>query len=1027
MLLGVINDVPAFFLFVLKGVADAEQSNIKSTVDFSTYPDGLMTSYPDWTVSGTSGSRLEWKTEGGRSCVSTSEYAKAFYAPIMYPSCSRCNVIAQFQMKITGLLSAGYADVMYVGLANPDNRHDDTVNLALRRDPGSQCRLIYSTVQSGVLAASGSLGTFSLADIDPDGDGYTDELSISLTIVRGSTKKDWRLIGAISNRTAGVQIRSGEATFASNDACFTGNLISMMGTGAGDTAASVEARAVNRFSISAVPEPYKAFYHKEQFSIYENGRLAANSDWLITSGSTESRYEWLVSGSECYTPTSDYSQVFYTAAAISPAYSTYRAGIHFQMKIDGNLSANSADPFFVGFADKSNKYDNAVSVNLRRDAGTQWRLVYSIAQSGVTNVSGTLATFDQADLDPANNGTTDTLALKMSITRDKLNTNQWQLSATLHDLKTSNLIQHGKAEFSTAKDFLAHGILPFMGVGASDAMALVETRRISEMTITALPDALRVLYNNDLTNIMGCESPYHEYGAEFTIDMLRASVDETVEAGCDAHLLAPLLTYVPAWKSNIYPIGEHVAWLTSQFPNHVISDYIRCLSEGTDIVSVFIDHCRSKGIAPFLAVRMNDWHTLEWIGADSDTRIDRFTPCGLDKWRWDHPEYRISDPADQAAVEATLTDDRAADFRKNPALAGTLREQRVLDWRFGAVRERMFGFLQEICTGYDIEGLELDFMRHMKIFNLDLTTNAEREEIMTAFISRVRRLLNDTAKPGRYRYLSLRVPSYASAFDAYGFNLEKLYALGVDMLTLSCNYYTVQQLGTENIHRQAPQIRLYPELTYTEAGRLVDGVSIIRRADPEHFQTAAHIGYSLGASGVNFFNFQYYRRSGSTLDGWCEPPFDVIQSLKDSLTLGKRPQYYFLCGGWNSFIGYANAVEPRIALLIPGAWVEGQARSYKPDLLPPIDGWKGSGRLRIQSWDAYSNQVISVKINGTTLSSTTDISESYTPISTSLHGDATNLKAWTVPESVLVVGENEITIKLESGGSLKAFFIDLSL
>ncbi len=258
------------------------------------------------------------------------------------------------------------------------------------------------------------------------------------------------------------------------------------------------------------------------------------------------------------------------------------------------------------------------------------------------------------------------------------------------------------------------------------------------------PEApFHVLYNNDLTQIRTCKSPYHKLDQEFNIEMLRASVDETVKAGFDAHMLAPLLTYVPAWKSKLYPIEEHVEWLKSRFPDIKITDYVKCLAEGTDIVGVFVEHCRTNGIAPFITVRMNDWHTLEWIGADPDTKLDWFTPHGLDKWRWMHPEYRVADPAEWKAFEKGLTDDRKADLRK-PNVAQKLREQRVMDWRFEPVRERMFGFIEEICRGYDIAGLELDFMRHMQIFNLEKTTAPEREKIMTEFLTRVRALLDET-------------------------------------------------------------------------------------------------------------------------------------------------------------------------------------------------------------------------------------------------------------------------------------------
>ncbi|MGE4489436.1 MAG: hypothetical protein AB7E95_07835, partial [Kiritimatiellales bacterium] len=207
----------------------------------------------------------------------------------------------------------------------------------------------------------------------------------------------------------------------------------------------------------------------------------------------------------------------------------------------------------------------------------------------------------------------------------------------------------------------------------------------------------RVLYNSDLTHIRTCISPYYKAGEEFNIDMLKASIDEAADAGCDAHMLAPLFTYVPAWKSKIYPIEEHIEWLKSRFPGIEISDYLKCLAEGTDIVGVYVDRCKEKGIAPFISVRINDWHTREWIGCPPDTKLNWYPPHGLDKWRSTHPEYWVADAEERAAAESLLTDDRKADFRRYSELSGILRDQRTLNWRYDAVRERMFGFIREIC------------------------------------------------------------------------------------------------------------------------------------------------------------------------------------------------------------------------------------------------------------------------------------------------------------------------------------------
>lgn len=55
----------------------------------------------------------------------------------------------------------------------------------------------------------------------------------------------------------------------------------------------------------------------------------------------------------------------------------------------------------------------------------------------------------------------------------------------------------------------------------------------------------RVLYSNDMTNILTCISPWHKPGEPFRPEMLDATIDEVAGQGVDVHLLQPGLGWVP--------------------------------------------------------------------------------------------------------------------------------------------------------------------------------------------------------------------------------------------------------------------------------------------------------------------------------------------------------------------------------------------------------------------------------------------------------------------------------------------------
>ncbi len=536
----------------------------------------------------------------------------------------------------------------------------------------------------------------------------------------------------------------------------------------------------------------------------------------------------------------------------------------------------------------------------------------------------------------------------------------------------------------------------------------------------------KILYNNDLTHIRSTESPYRKGDQEFNIEMLKASVDETVKAGCDVHMLSPLLTYVPAWKSKIYPIKEHVEWLKSKYPKVKIADYVKCLAEGTDIVGVYVEYCRKEGIAPFITVRVNDWHGQEWVGSGENTEMDWFNPGALDKWRGTHPQYRMAPVAEQQAVESTLTDNRKNDLRR-PGLAEVLRNQRVMNWRFDPVRERMLGFIKEICEGYDIEGLELDFMRHYMLFD-DKLPSAERQKIVIDFVQRVRQMLDETARNGQYRWLCVRVPAYLSCLDSLGLDYQAMAGAGVDMFNLSANYYTVQQTDFEIIKKMLPSNKaVYIEMTQTTS----KDQDVIRRGDnsaytfrfttPQQLWTTAHLGYNRGASGVSLFNFQYYREYGDRRPGsFQKPPFEAIRKLADPDALAQESMDYFIGNSQNNnLLGYE--------AMIPSVLSEGEMAEFLMDIAPPEKKIGETCRLRLQFKYPLSGQTFEVRFNGKLLNPIDDISEPFGGYNPVLTGNADTLRAWEIPSDFILDAVASIEVTQLSGKVSHLNFLDLEI
>ncbi len=500
----------------------------------------------------------------------------------------------------------------------------------------------------------------------------------------------------------------------------------------------------------------------------------------------------------------------------------------------------------------------------------------------------------------------------------------------------------------------------------------------------------RVLFSNDLTNIETCTSPYHEKGQPWTAEMLEATVDETAGIGIDVHMLQPVTGWVPWWQSDVYPMEEHYRWWYSKYGNYpkmAIHEYIL---KGGDPLAVFTERCRQHGLVPFISMRMNDGHHLENVNTPNNTAGAH---C-ISKFYAEHPEYRIGENLKSW-------------------------DKRVHNWAIKEVRDYKFAFVEEICKKYDIDGFELDFMRHPNLFRTDETTFEQRKNIMTEFIRNVRKVLDETAKKGQRRSLCVRIPAYISMYDKLGIDLAEWVDAGVDMINASASYFTVHMTDLPEIVNRAKGASVYLEMCHTTmTGKSVakgyDAMTF-KRTTKEQYYTAAHLAYSRGAAGVSAFNFVYYREHGKGERGpFNEPPFEIFRHLDDPRWLANQPQHYVLTKAFRT---------PNM----PQKLTAGGTGVLKLDMAPPEGGWSQTGKLRIQSPEAIKGAGFEAYINAVQLPATNDISEPYQSPYEPLKPTRDNARAWKVPSGIIREGINTIKINMTSGNEVLIEYIDLAI
>lgn len=509
----------------------------------------------------------------------------------------------------------------------------------------------------------------------------------------------------------------------------------------------------------------------------------------------------------------------------------------------------------------------------------------------------------------------------------------------------------------------------------------------------------RVLYSNDLTNIMNCPSPYRKSGP-FRDELMRASVDETAGVGIDVHMLQPGLGWVPWWPSKILTMAQHVEYLKSA--GIEVKPFEQYVLAGGDLVGVFVDECRKKGVAPFISLRVNDTHHVS-RGIKLTGQDERMKAMAEFKMFADHPDWLLGPGADQEE-----------------------RTQYAFDFGRKEIRDYKLSVIRELCENYDIDGLELDLMRHWRFFNVKKLSEEQRIEIMSGFIRDVRAILDQTARDGRRRMLGIRVSGYIETHRYMGVDLKAMAEAGVDIVNASGHYFTDLQMDIGPIRKMLPDnVAVYTELHFTNAAIPAEGEKnkFYRRSTEQQLCTAAHLAYARGATGVSTFNYQYYRGTRNPTDvpgPAVEPPFEVFRHLRDPEWVARQPQQYVIGNLWN---GPIKPNRPFRETFSAGA----KPQVIKLDMAPPTGGWKKEGKLRIEARAPLGDSKWTARINGMELPVSENVSDVYADPYNKGHDPAT-YRAFKVDPKILRDGINDIELSMASGSApASLYYLDLNI
>jgi hypothetical protein len=402
------------------------------------------------------------------------------------------------------------------------------------------------------------------------------------------------------------------------------------------------------------------------------------------------------------------------------------------------------------------------------------------------------------------------------------------------------------------------------------------------------------------------------------------------------------------------------------------------LDQGTDPLKLAIEFAHAHGIEAIWTLRMNDIH-------------DAFTPPLWPQWKTDHPGALLG---------------KAEDWGANPP-GSQARWWSGVDFTCEDVRKRIIELIEEVARNYDVDGIDLDWLRHPIHFPETIRGEAVKQEavdLLTALVRDIRSTLSRVEQErGRAILLATRVPITVAQGRHIGTDIETWMKAGlVDFVTIGGGYvpFSMPTAEVATLCRQY-DVPVYP---------CVSASGMTRRAPfgkgqlygIEGWRATAANAFAQGADGISLFNLFPAPRN----DAHNELVRRAFSELGDPATLVGKDKLFVLDNEAHMAThGYVNHVVPYSQCLPkPLESAKYTTVTVRVSDVPPAV--KGAARLRIQ---LESEAVVAVQLNEcpVDLERAPDLEKRFGLV-------------WLtglVPQEALRKGANQVALRLSEGAA----------
>ncbi len=401
-------------------------------------------------------------------------------------------------------------------------------------------------------------------------------------------------------------------------------------------------------------------------------------------------------------------------------------------------------------------------------------------------------------------------------------------------------------------------------------------------------------------------------------------------------------------------------------PEQEISGWPRMFWEtkkkGVDPFAVCVTRCRADHISPWISVRMNDHHYF-----DIPSRINRM-------WM-DHPELRTRPP------------------------------HGLFNYGRQEVRDYYKAFIQEVLDTYDVDGIELDWMRTQYLFPDDKI--AEGLPLLNQFMREIRAITQAKARERKHPIqLAARVPVTPEIGRRFGLDAVTWAQDGLIDLVILSNWFTPTNfdIPVERWKREIGPASACLVLPGADAAICISQNKTIKQmnATVETLRGFAVSAFSRGADAVYIFNNFMIPYKTQTLhpDGSVSYSDDrqaALRELGSPATLLGKPRTHVL-----------TFTDPDLkpGPTAPRALPPGEMKEFDIHIGPKPDQGRCVVHVGLDSCAGYEDADLSVTVNGVACRKLADL-----PRDPRYKYD--NTRVWHVVKAVAETGARVVPFQVE--------------